>query len=44
MRRQIATVINDSINGTLLFDDVPESYVLGLVSSTAASNGVLELH
>jgi dihydrofolate reductase len=29
--------------GTLLFDDVPKSYRLGLVSSTAKSNGVLEL-
>jgi dihydrofolate reductase len=29
--------------GTLLFDDVPKSYRLDLVSSTAQSNGVLEL-
>ena len=29
--------------GTLLFDDVPESYRLDLVSSTASSNGVIEL-
>jgi dihydrofolate reductase len=29
--------------GTLLFDDVPASYRLDLVSSTPASNGVLEL-
>ena len=29
--------------GTLLFDDVPKSYRLDLVSSTAADNGVLEL-
>lgn len=29
--------------GTLLFDDVPKSYRLDLVSSTASSNGVLEL-
>jgi dihydrofolate reductase len=29
--------------GTLLFDDVPKSYRLDLVSSTALSNGVLEL-
>ena len=29
--------------GTLLFDDVPRSYRLDLVSSTAASNGVIEL-
>lgn len=29
--------------GTLLFDDVPKSYRLDLVSSTAKSNGVLEL-
>jgi dihydrofolate reductase len=29
--------------GTVLFDDVPNSYRLDLVSSTAASNGVLEL-
>jgi dihydrofolate reductase len=30
--------------GTRLFDDVPKSYRLDLVSSTAASNGVVELH
>jgi dihydrofolate reductase len=30
--------------GTLLFDDVPKSYRLDLVSSAASSNGVLELH
>jgi dihydrofolate reductase len=29
--------------GTRLFDDVPKSYRLDLVSSTAASNGILEL-
>jgi dihydrofolate reductase len=29
--------------GTLLFDDVPKSYRLDLVSSTAKSNGVLNL-
>jgi dihydrofolate reductase len=29
--------------GTLLFDDVPKSYRLDLVSSTASSNGVVEL-
>ena len=29
--------------GTLLFDDVPKSYRLDLVASTAQSNGVLEL-
>ena len=29
--------------GTMLFDDVPRSYRLDLVSSTAADNGVLEL-
>jgi dihydrofolate reductase len=29
--------------GTRLFDDVPKSYRLDLVSSTAADNGVLEL-
>jgi dihydrofolate reductase len=29
--------------GTLLFDDVPKSYRLDLVSSTASSEGVLEL-
>jgi hypothetical protein len=29
--------------GTRLFDDVPQSYRLDLVSSTASSNGVLEL-
>jgi dihydrofolate reductase len=29
--------------GTLLFDDVPKSYGLDLVSSTAASNGIIEL-
>lgn len=29
--------------GTLLFDDVPTSYRLDLVPSTAAANGVLEL-
>jgi dihydrofolate reductase len=30
--------------GTQLFDDVPQSYRLDLVSSTASSNGVIELH
>ena len=30
--------------GTRLFDDVPKSYRLDLVSSAAASNGVVELH
>jgi dihydrofolate reductase len=30
--------------GTLMFDDVPPSYRLDLVSSTAKSNGILELH
>ena len=29
--------------GTRLFDDVPESYRLDLISSTAKSNGILEL-
>jgi len=29
--------------GTRLFDDVPKSYRLDLVSSTASSNGVIEL-
>ena len=29
--------------GTQMFDDVPKSYRLDLVSSTAKSNGVLEL-
>jgi hypothetical protein len=29
--------------GTRLFDDVPKSYRLDFVSSTAKSNGVLEL-
>jgi hypothetical protein len=29
--------------GTRLFEDVPESYRLDLVSSTASSNGVVEL-
>ncbi len=29
--------------GTLLFDDVPKSYRLDLISSTALSNGVVEL-
>ena len=29
--------------GTQLFDDVPQSYRLDLVSSTASSNGVIEL-
>jgi dihydrofolate reductase len=29
--------------GTRLFDDVPESYRLDLVSSTASSNGIVEL-
>jgi len=29
--------------GTRLFDDVPKSYRLDLVSSTASSNGILEL-
>ena len=29
--------------GTLLFDDVPESYRLDLISSSASSNGVVEL-
>jgi dihydrofolate reductase len=30
--------------GTLMFDDVPASYALDLVTSTAKTNGVLELH
>lgn len=30
--------------GTRLFDDVPKSYSLDLVSSTAKPNGILELH
>lgn len=30
--------------GTLMFDDVPKNYRLDLVSSTAKSNGILELH
>ena len=30
--------------GTRLFDDVPKSYRLDLVSSTASSTGVVELH
>ena len=30
--------------GTLLFDDVPKSYGLDLVSSTGKSTGVVELH
>lgn len=30
--------------GTRLFDDVPKNYRLDLVSSSAKSNGVLELH
>jgi dihydrofolate reductase len=30
--------------GTRLFDEAPKSYRLGLVSSTAKRNGVLELH
>ncbi len=30
--------------GTQLFDDVPKSYRLDLVSSPAKSNGILELH
>ena len=30
--------------GTRLFDDVPKSYRLDLISSTAANNGVVELH
>jgi hypothetical protein len=29
--------------GTRLFDGVPESYQLDLVSSTASSNGIIEL-
>ncbi len=29
--------------GTRLFDGVPKSYRLDLVSSTASSNGILEL-
>ena len=29
--------------GTRLFDDVPKSYRLDLVSSTASSNGIVEL-
>jgi dihydrofolate reductase len=29
--------------GTRLFDGVPSSYQLDLVSSTASSNGILEL-
>jgi hypothetical protein len=49
MRKLIALVFNYSLNGlladegTLLFDDVPKSYRLDLVSSTASSEGVLEL-
>jgi len=27
-----------------MFDDVPKSYRLDLVSSTASGNGVIELH
>ena len=30
--------------GTLMFDDVPKSYRLDLVSSTASGTGVIELH
>jgi dihydrofolate reductase len=30
--------------GTRLFDDVPRGYRLELISSTAAANGVIELH
>ena len=30
--------------GARLFDDVPSGYRLDLVSSTAADNGVIELH
>jgi dihydrofolate reductase len=30
--------------GTRLFDDVPESYQLDLISSTAWSNGMVGLH
>jgi len=30
--------------GTLMFDDVPKSYRLDLVSSTASGDGVIELH
>ena len=30
-------------DGTRLFDGVPKSYRLDLVSSTASSNGILEL-
>ena len=29
--------------GTRLFDDVPKSYRLDLVSNTASSNGIVEL-
>ena len=29
--------------GTRLFDDIPKSYWLDLVSSTATSNGIVEL-
>jgi hypothetical protein len=49
MRKLIATVFNYSLDGLLadestrLFDDVPKSYRLGLVSSTASSNGIVEL-
>jgi hypothetical protein len=50
MRKLIATVFNYSLDGLLagegarLFDGVPRFYRLDLVSSTASSNGIVELH
>jgi dihydrofolate reductase len=32
-----------AVEGSPLFDDVPPSYRLDLIASTAASNGILEL-
>jgi hypothetical protein len=48
MRKLIATVFNCLFpyvagEGTRLFDGVPKSYRLDLVSSTASSNGIVEL-
>jgi hypothetical protein len=43
VRKLTALVFNYSLNGLLLFDDVPKSYRLDLVSSAADREGVLEL-
>ena len=49
MRKLVATVFNYSLDGLLadegtrLFDGVPKSYRLHLVSNTASSSGIVEL-